>query len=88
RTLRDLADLADIQHTLDSADPRTLENRLARLTLPECAWRPLAMQTLALLQIREGKTKEAADTLRQIQTDVTAPENARQMASTLLQAIA
>jgi hypothetical protein len=82
--LRDLASLLWCQHQIDTADPAVLEGRLKALAEPGNAWRPLAQEQLALLDLRQGKTAAAITALSKLAQDVTAPDGVRQRAAALL----
>lgn len=82
--LRDLASLLWCQHQVDTGDPAMLEGRLKALAEPGNAWRPLAQEQLALLDLRQGKTAAAKTALSKLVQDVTAPEGVRQRAAALL----
>jgi hypothetical protein len=82
--LRDLANLLWCQHQIDTADPAVLEGRLKALAEPGNAWRPLAQEQLALLDLRQGKTEAAKTALSKLAQDVTAPDGVRQRAAALL----
>jgi hypothetical protein len=82
--LRDLASLLWAQHLIDSGDPSLLEARLKALTAPDNSWRPLALEQLALLDLRQGKTDQAKTALRQLAQDGAAPRGVRGRASSLL----
>jgi hypothetical protein len=82
--LRDLATITSAQHQVDTADPTLLKQTVAGLTAPENPWRPLAEQVIALIDLRTGKAREAADILRRLTFDPQAPEGVRQMVADLL----
>jgi len=82
--LRDLASLLWAQHQLDSGDPALIAARLKPLSEPGNAWRPLAQEQLALLDLRQGKTDAARTALRSLSRDVTAPSGVRGRAGALL----
>jgi hypothetical protein len=82
--LRDLASLLWAQHLIDNGDPALLEARLKPLAAPENAWRPLAEEQLALLDLRQGKADQAKTTLRRLAADASAPSGVRGRASGLL----
>lgn len=82
--LRDLASLLWCQHQVDTGDPAMLEGRLKALAEPGNAWRPLAQEQLALLDLRQGKAAAAKTALSKLVQDVTAPEGVRQRAAALL----
>lgn len=82
--LRDVARLHWAMHQLDAGDPAQIEARLAPLTAPGNALRPLAEEAQALLALRQGKRDAARDTLRRLAQDTTAPEGVRGRANGLL----
>jgi hypothetical protein len=82
--LRDLASLLWCQHQIDTGDPALLVTRLKALAEPDNAWRPLAQEQLALLDLRQGKTDAAKTALGKLAQDVTAPNGVRERAAALL----
>jgi hypothetical protein len=86
--LRDLATLLLCQHQIDTGDPALLAARLKALAEPGNAWRPLAQEQLALLDLRQGKTEAAKTALRALVQDVTAPNGVRERAAALLAQLA
>lgn len=82
--MRDLASLLWCQQQIDTGDPALLETRLKALAEPGNAWRPLAQEQLALLELRQGKTEAAKASLSKLAQDVTAPNGVRQRAAALL----
>lgn len=82
--LRDLATLLWAQHQIDTGDPSLLAARLKPLAAPDNAWRPLAEEQLALLDLRQGKTAAAKTTLTRLAQDLTAPVGVRGRAADLL----
>jgi hypothetical protein len=82
--LRDFATVASGQHQADSADPAQLKQTMETVTGADNPWRPVAEQVIAVLDLRQGKTREAADILRRLSTDPTAPEGVRQMTADLV----
>jgi hypothetical protein len=82
--LRDLASLMWAEHQIDSGDPSLLQARLTELAKPGNAWRALAEEQLALLNMRLGKSDEAKAILRRLAQDTTAPNGVRGRANTLL----
>jgi hypothetical protein len=82
--LRDLASLLWCQHQIDTGDPALLETRLKALAEPGNAWRSLAQEQLALLDLRQGKTEAAKAALTKLAQDVTAPNGVRERAAALL----
>ncbi len=87
RLLRDLAVVTSAQHQVDSADPVLLKQTVQALTSPDNPWRPMAEQVVALIDLRQGNTREAGDILRRLSIDPTAPEGLRQMANSLVMAL-
>jgi hypothetical protein len=82
--LRDLATLLWCEHQIDTGDPALLETRLKALAETGNAWRPLAQEQLALLDLRQGKTEAAKTALSKLAQDVTAPNGVRERAAALL----
>ena len=82
--LRDLASLAWVQHHIDTGDPAALEARLKPLTAPDSAWRALALEAQALLDMRTGRADPAKEIFRQLAQDATAPDGVRDRANGLL----
>ena len=82
--LRDLASLIWCLNNADKADPALLEGRLKPLAAPGNAWRSLAQEQLALLELRQGHTEAAKTQLNKLLTDTTAPNGVRGRASALL----
>ena len=82
--LRQLATLLWVRHQIDTGDPQLLESRLKPLAEPGGAWRPLAEEDLALLDLRQKRVPAAKQTLRILAQDATAPEGVRERASLLL----
>lgn len=85
RTLRDAAVLQSVLHQIDSGDPVALRARLAPLAKPDNPWHALAEEAQALLDLGQGRTEAARDTLKRLGQDVTAPEGVRARANGLLQ---
>ena len=82
--LRDLATLMWAQRLIDHGDPARLEARLKPLTEPTNAWRPLAQELLALLDIRQDHIDAARTAFRKLSQDATAPAGVRSRATALL----
>ncbi len=85
--LRDYASLLWVQNQVDSGDPATLQTRLAPLLTPESAWRPLAEEAQALVQLRSSQDAPGRATLRRLAGDVAAPNGVRQRATLVLEAL-
>jgi len=83
--LRDLASLLWCQNQIDSGDPGVLAARLTALAEPNNAWRPLAKEQLALLDLRQGKTDAAKTTLRALMQEPTTPAGVRERVASLLE---
>jgi hypothetical protein len=84
RLLRDAAVLQSVLHQIDSGDPAALADRLKPLAAPDNPWHALAEEAQALLDLRQGRTDAARDTLKRLAQDVTAPEGVRGRANGLL----
>ncbi|MCX7382392.1 MAG: hypothetical protein NT133_13455, partial [Alphaproteobacteria bacterium] len=83
--LRDYAALQFVWHQIDTGAAPALRTRLAPLTAPDNAWRPLAEEAQALLDIREGRKDAARDTLKRLSQDPAAPDGVRGRAGGLLE---
>jgi len=83
--LRDLASLTWCMHHADKADPGVLESRLKPLAAPGNAWRALAREQLALLDLRQGRTDAAKSELKVLSVDPGTPDGARARARVLLE---
>ena len=82
--LRDLASLLWAERQLDKGDPALLEARLKPLILPGNAWRPMAREQLALLDLRQGREDVAKAAFRALADDVTAPAGVRGRSTAML----
>jgi hypothetical protein len=82
--LRDLATVTSAQTQVDSANPVVLKQTMEGLTGQDNPWRPMAEQVIALIDIRQGKMREAADVMKRLIGDPQAPEGIRQMVSDLI----
>ena len=81
---RELASLTWCLYHADNGDPALLEGRLKPLAAPGSAWRSLAQEQLALLELRQGHTEAARTQLKKLVEDSTAPGGARARAGALL----
>ena len=84
KLLRDLASLLWAQRQLDSGEPARLEARLKALAEPSNPWNALASEQLALLDLRQGHTDAAKQTLRRLVADPLLPQDLRARTSGLL----
>ncbi len=82
--LRDLANLTWCIHHADQGDPALLDGRLKPLAAEGNAWRPLAREQLALLDLRQGHTDAAKTQLKKLAEDTSAPAGVRNRAGVLL----
>ncbi len=85
--LRDFATLARAQHQLDSADPASLKAEILPIASGGSRWRPMAEQTMAMLDIRLGKQEDARAILKALSADPLASQNMREMAADALLAL-
>ncbi len=83
--LRDLASLTWCFHHADKADAGVLTARLTPLADPGNAWRALAREQLALLELRQSHLEAARTQLRVLTADPTVPQGVRIRASALLE---
>ena len=82
--LRGLASLLWASRQLDTGDPGLLAARLRPLAEPGGAWRTLAEEDLALLDLRQHRDAEAKRRLSALVKDTAAPGGLRQRAAALL----
>ena len=82
--LQGAAELMDIVHQVDSADPDALQTRLSTLMASNAAYAPMAQELSALVALRSGDRELAIDQLRELSADLSAPESIRLRAGRLL----
>ncbi len=82
--LRGLANLYWVYGQIETGDPVVLKARLDSLTPANNPWHGLALEALALLDMRQGHTEMARQTLHNLTQDTTAPEGVRGRATSLL----
>jgi hypothetical protein len=82
--LRNLATITSVQHQLDTGDAAALKSELLPIVDSPSAFRPLAIQIDALLDIRLGRTKEAEELMQSLVKDPSTPQALRQMTQSLL----
>lgn len=82
--LRDLASITSAEHLVDTGNPVLLKQSMEALTGIENPWRPMAQQVIALIDIRQGNMREAAEVMKRLMGDPQAPEGIRQMAADLI----
>lgn len=85
--LRQVATLSWASHELETAEPSLIQARLGPLSAEGSAWRPIALQYLALLSIRTGDTQGAIKTFQSVANDVSTPADMRNMANAMAQAL-
>jgi hypothetical protein len=85
--LRQVATLGWAAHEIDTAEPSLIQARLEPLSAEGNPWRPIALQYLALLDLRLGHRAEAARTLQALADDSSTPDDMRRMANGLAQAL-
>jgi hypothetical protein len=83
QVFRDLATLLFVLHSLDRADPKTLEAQLTPLTSPNNAFNPSALELTALLAAKQGDTARAIKTLSQLLGDPSTTQSMRSRAEDL-----
>ncbi len=89
RAMRDLATLYSVERQVAlHGDPATLKARLATIEEPGGAFRALAIETAAAIDLASGRNAEARREYGLVFADGTAPQGARERAATFLQAIA
>jgi hypothetical protein len=85
--LRQVATLGWAAHEIDTAEPSLIQARLEPLAAEGSAWRPIALQYLALLDIRLGHRDDAVKSLLEVANDISTPDDMRRMANGLAQAL-
>jgi hypothetical protein len=85
--LRQVATLGWAAHEIDTAEPSLIQARLEVLAAEGNPWRPIALQYLALLDLRVGHRDDAERTLQEVANDISTPDDMRRMANGLAQAL-
>ena len=85
--MRQVATLGWAAHEIDSAEPSLIQARLETLSAEGNPWRPIALQYLALLDLRTGHKDDAARTLLEVAHDISTPDDMRRLANGLAQAL-
>jgi hypothetical protein len=85
--LRQVAVLGWAAHEIDTAEPSLIQARLEPLAAEDNPWRPIALQYLALLDLRLGHKDDAAKALQAVAGDISTPDDMRRMANGLAQAL-
>lgn len=85
--LRDEAVLFSVERQLATGNPEALEHRLRGIEEPGGAFRSLAFETEAAIDLAHGRLADARREIELVFTDGAAPQGARERAATLLQAI-
>ena len=81
------ATLGWASHEIDTAEPSLIQARLGPLSAEDSPWRPIALQYLAMLDIRIGHKAEAANDPPIVANDISTPEDMRNMANGLAEAL-
>ncbi len=84
QSFRDLAVILIAQHTIDTADPAQLTERLAPLTQQKNPWRHSALEMQALLAKRAGDAAKAKELYTKLADDLSAPQGLRARAAEML----
>ncbi len=82
--LRNLASLLWVQHQVDQGDPALVRARLQPLADTPGPWRALAQEQMALLDLRQGRTDQARQTLTALRNAADAPAGVKERATALL----
>ena len=83
QVFRDLATVLTVMHTMDTADPKTLEPMLSPLTTPANPFHNIALELSAVLAGKSGDRARAAKLAEQLIGDATTPPEMRQRAEEL-----
>lgn len=86
-TLRDLARLLAVQNLLDTADSKTISQRLAPLLETDNTWRFSALELSGLAEMRHGNLNAARITFTQLIDDPATPQGVRARAAEIVAAI-
>jgi len=84
KLLRDFATLTSAQNQVDTADPVLLHQTVAALTDAGNPWAAVAEEVITLIDLRQGKAREAGEVMRRLSTDPMAPQGIRQMVDALI----
>jgi hypothetical protein len=84
---RGVATLLSVMHQMNEGDTAALEARLEPLIAPGSGFRPIALELIAVLALREGDTARARDLYTQIADDRTAPAGTQRRATRMLLAL-
>jgi hypothetical protein len=87
KQLRDLAVILLALHTVDTADPTELTQRLQPFTADDSPWRYSALEITALLARRGGDIERAKQILTRLADDLNAPQSLRRRATEMLAAL-
>ena len=87
RALRDVATLFSVERQLATGNADVLHKRLDGIEEPGGAFRALAYETQASLDLARGRVADAKREIELVFTDGAAPQGARERAATLLQAL-
>jgi len=82
--LRELATVTSVQRQVDTGDAKALKAQLLPIVQGGGAFRPLAIQIDALLDMRLGRTKEAKELMHALLSDPSTPQGLRQLTQSLL----
>ncbi len=83
QVFRDLANVLVVVHTMDTADPKSLEPMLSPLTGPANPFHNIATELSAVLAGKAGDRARAAQLAEQLANDATTPPEMRQRAEDL-----
>ena len=85
--LRSLASLLWCQRQVDEGDPAMLRSRLSLLSGKDKPWSALASESLAILDLREGKVDAARKKFAALAEDQAIPSGVRSRAQAMLEVI-
>jgi hypothetical protein len=86
-TYRDLATVLWGMHALDTADAKTVIDRLAPVTAAGNPWRNSAIEVTALAHLKAGDKAAARDDYQRLADDLTAPQSMRARAAEMITAL-
>jgi hypothetical protein len=85
---RDAATVLSARYTMDKGDPQTTIAKLQPLTVPTNAWHGLALELIALAELKSGDQTKAQKSFDLLGKDATVPQAVRQRAAAMAEALA
>jgi hypothetical protein len=86
--LREMAVLLSVMHGMADADPHSIIDRLAPMTVAGNPWRPTALELTAAARLKSGDKTGALDLYKSLADDLAAPQGLRARAAEMAAALA